>query len=84
MFLYAVYLGGPLVAGRMGEDHELVLVVAPDVASARARAKAKWSGTGRPHVDAVQQVSVVDGHRVTVAPEPGARGDVLVTEGYNE
>ncbi len=84
MFLFACYLGGPLADGRMGEDHEVVLVVAGDPTEARRQARAKWSGVGRPHVDAVQRVSMVDGHRVSVAPEPGASGDVMELEGYNE
>ena len=84
MFLYAAYLGGPLGDGRMGEDHEVVLVVAADATEARRLARAKWSGVGRPHVDAVQRVSVVDGHRVGVTPDPDATGDVFELEGYNE
>lgn len=84
MFLYAAYLGGPLGDGRMGEDHEVVLVVAEDATSARRQARAKWSGVGRPHVDAVQRIAVVDGHRVEVTPDPGATGDVMELEGYNE
>jgi hypothetical protein len=84
MFLYAAYLGGPLGDGRMGEDHEVVLVVAGDAAEARRQARAKWSGVGRPHVDAVQRISVVDGHRVAVTPAADASGDVFELEGYNE
>jgi hypothetical protein len=84
MFLFACYLGGPLGDGRMGEDHEVVLVVAADATHARRQARAKWSGVGRPHVDAVQRVSVVDGHAVSLTPEPGATGDVFELEGYNE
>lgn len=68
MDLYVVYLGGSVAAGRLGEDHEVVLVVSNDGKTARAAAKRKWQGTGRPHVDAVARVEVVDGHRVTVTP----------------
>ena len=59
--LYAVYLGGDLAPGRMGEDHEVIHVVAPDVREARRLAKQKWRGSGRPHVDAVLHLDVVDG-----------------------
>ena len=68
MDLYVVYLGGHLAPGRMGEDHEVVLVAAESVADARKRAKRKWRGTQRAHVDAVARVGVVDGHRVTLTP----------------
>lgn len=66
--LWAVYLGGDPVPGRLSEDHEVVLVVAPDLASARAAARAKWSGHGRGHVDAVLAVTDVDGWRVRLEP----------------
>ena len=64
--LYAVYLGGDPAPGRLSEDHEVVLVVAGDVAEARQRARAKWGGTTRPHVDGVRLVDVVDGFAVVL------------------
>ncbi len=72
--LYAVYLGGELAPGRMGEDHEVIHVVAPDVREARHLAKAKWRGSGRPHVDAVLHLDVVDGYEVVLesSDHPGA------------
>ena len=72
--LYVVYLGGALAPGRIGEDHEVVLVAADSVPAARAAAKKKWRGADRPHIDAVSRVAVVDGHRVTLTPtdEPDA------------
>ena len=66
--LYVVYLGGRLTPGRLGEDHEVVLVAADSIAAARAAAKRKWGGAERAHVDAVARVAVVDGHRVTLTP----------------
>jgi hypothetical protein len=66
--LYAVYLGGDPAPGRLTEDHEVVLVVAGDVATARRHARAKWGATSRPHVDAVRLVDVVDGFAVTLDP----------------
>jgi hypothetical protein len=66
MDLYVVYLGGHLAPGRLGEDHEVVLVAAGSVADARKAAKRKWGGTDRAHIDAVARVAVVDGHRVTL------------------
>jgi hypothetical protein len=66
MDLYVVYLGGRLAPGRIGEDHEVVLVAAEDEQDARRFAKRKWRGDTRAHVDAVVRVGVVDGHRVTL------------------
>lgn len=62
--LYVVYLGGKVADGRVGEDHEVVLVVADGVSQARKGAKAKWHGLGEAHVDAVQEVDVIDKHKV--------------------
>ena len=78
MHLYAVYLGGDLAPGRMGEDHEVVFVVGSDLADVRKRAKRKWTGAGRAHVDAVVRLDQIDGHTVTV--EPGGEGDVVQLE----
>lgn len=64
MKLFVVYLGGKVAEGRMGEDHEVTVVVAIDAPAARKAAKAKWRGLGDPHVDAVQELIVVDGHRI--------------------
>ena len=82
MHLYAAYLGGDLGAGRVGEDHEVVFVVADDELSARRAAKAKWGGLGRPHVDALTRVDRIDGYAVALTP--GEDGDATDTIGYNE
>jgi Domain of Unknown Function (DUF1543) len=68
MRLYAVVLGGSLRPGRLGEDHETVFVVAADEAEAKRRAKARWAGVGRPHLDAIACLEVVDGYRVELVP----------------
>ena len=60
MHLYAASLGGELTPGRLGEDHEVVLVVAPDMVAARSAAKTKWGGRGRPHVDALTRLDAID------------------------
>jgi hypothetical protein len=65
----------------MGEDHEVVFVVADDMRSARAAARAKWGGQGRAHVDALTRVDVIDGHAITLVAS--GTGDVMETEGYN-
>ncbi len=66
----------------MGEDHEVVFVVAEDAVSARQAAKAKWGGGGRPHVDALTRLGMVDGYAIGLTPD--GRGDALETEGYDE
>ncbi len=66
--LYPVYLGGDPGPGRLSEDHEVVLVVAGDLAGARRRARAKWGGTTRAHVDGVRLVDVVDGFAIALHP----------------
>jgi hypothetical protein len=73
MHLYVALLGGPMEEGLMGEGHEIVMVVAPDPVEAKARARAKWHGVGRGHVDAVQRIETVDGYGVSL--EPVAEGD---------
>jgi hypothetical protein len=81
MHLYVAFLGGELAPGRMGEDHEVVFVVAEDTQSARAAAKGKWGGDSRPHLDALTKVEMVDGYAVRLSPE--GEGDVTPMEGYN-
>jgi len=66
----------------MGEDHEVVFVVADDTDKARRAAKAKWGGGGKAHVDALVRVEMIDGFAVTVAPTDGS-GDLTEMTGYN-
>jgi len=79
--LYAAYLGGELTPGRMGEDHEVVFVVAEDMPAARRAAKAKWKGDGRAHVDALTRIDTIDGFAIGLEETGG--GDATETEGYN-
>jgi uncharacterized protein DUF1543 len=79
--LFVAYLGGELAAGRMGEDHEVVFVVAEDMKSARKAARAKWGGDGRSHVDALTRLDMIDGYAVGL--EQSGSGDTMETEGYN-
>jgi hypothetical protein len=72
LHLYAVYLGGDLAAGRMGEDHEVVFVVGTDVKDVRRRARAKWSGHGSAHVDAVRRIDTIDGYELELHEVGGA------------
>jgi Domain of Unknown Function (DUF1543) len=83
MHLYAAFLGGGLTEGRMGEDHEVVFVVADDPIGAKKQAASKWHGVGRGHVDAVQRIDSVDGYEVSVLRAPGFEGDQTVLDSYN-
>jgi hypothetical protein len=67
----------------MGEDHEVVFVVADGELPARQAAKAKWGGSGRPHVDALTRIDVIDGFAIGLEQQGGG-GDALETVGYNE
>jgi hypothetical protein len=75
--LHVVFLGGDLAPGRLGEDHEVVLVVADDIPGARAAAKAKWTGVGKAHIDAVRPLDVVDGHRIRLEPTSEDEANVV-------
>jgi hypothetical protein len=79
--LYAAFLGGELPDGRMGEDHEVVFVVADDATAARKAAQKKWGGGGRGHVDAVTRLDMIDGYAATL--QHAGSGDVTDMEGYN-
>jgi hypothetical protein len=64
--LYIAYLGGKLGNGRMGEDHEAVMVVATNEKEARQKAMAKWGGVSKygVHVDAVEKIETVDDYEI--------------------
>jgi Domain of Unknown Function (DUF1543) len=79
--LFAAYLGGELGPGRMGEDHEVVFVVAEDMRSARRAAKEKWGGDGPAHVDALTRLDRIDGYAIHLHLQ--GDGDATQTEGYN-
>ncbi len=81
MHLYCAYLGGELASDRMGEDHEVVFVVAEDTGSARRAARKKWGGGGRSHVDAVTQLEMIDGYAISLSRS--GQGDTTTMEGYN-
>ncbi len=81
MHLYCAFLGGELSENRMGEDHEVVFVVAEDTTAARKAAKKKWGGGGRPHVDALTQLEVIDGYEIALSHTD--KDDATTMEGYN-
>jgi hypothetical protein len=80
--LYGVYLGGDPAPGRLGEDHEMVFVVATDHRAAKQAARAKWTGTDpKPHVDMVQELDAVDGYEVHLT-HTGRTGSMAVDPTY--
>jgi hypothetical protein len=81
MHLFAAFLGGPMAEGQMGEGHEVVMVVAPDLNEAKTKAKAKWSGPGHGHVDALQRIDMVDGFEINLALV--GQGDRSELDSYN-
>jgi Domain of Unknown Function (DUF1543) len=75
MHLFSVFLGGPIASGRMGEDHEVVFVVAVGPEEAKGLARSKWRGMGRAHIDAVQRIDQVDGYQLSLSRLDGSDGD---------
>src|SRR5579864_6622325 len=78
--LYAVYLGGELASERMGEDHEVVFVVGENLDEVRKRARAKWTGHGSAHVDAVRRLDAIDGYTVALHEVGGGDRTMLDNE----
>lgn len=70
LHLYLAFLGGDPAPGRLSEDHEAVVVVARDLREARKAARSKWGGASKGHVDAIEELSVVDGYRVRIEERP--------------
>lgn len=74
--LYIAYLGGKMLHGRIGEDHEVVVLVAEDTLDAKNKARAKWKGVGAAHLDMLTEVTTVDGY--TIQLQEGAPEEQLV------
>ncbi len=82
MYLYAAFLGGELARERMGEDHEVVFVVADDIRASSDRSQGQMGAVvGGAHVDALCRVEMVDGYAVRL--EHSGSGDVTSMTGYN-
>src|ERR1035441_2414636 len=56
----------PPCRGQDGGGHEGGTGAARGPRDAKTRAKAKWSGSGRGHVDALQRIDRVDGFEVSL------------------
>lgn len=76
-YLWAVFLGGKQARSRLGEDHEVVFVVASDEKEAGTKGKAKWSGEIKEgvHIDSVALIDIVDGHTIRLVQ--GDKGTML-------
>jgi len=84
--LFIVYLGGKLKPGRMGEDHEVVMVAADDLLQAKKQAKLKWQGESIDvHIDYVTELNEVDGYAIELKEiKPGEVSAPSVThESYD-
>lgn len=75
--LYEVYLGGEPEAGSIVEPHELVWVVALNEKQAKQKAKLKWLGHGKVHIDGIKQLNTIDGYTINLIK-------VSEAEPYNE
>ena len=66
--LYVVFLGGKLPPNRVGEDHEIVFVVANSQFEAKEKAKEKWQGhtTIGLHIDAIKRIDKVDNYKIII------------------
>jgi hypothetical protein len=75
--LYIVYLGGTKEKERFAEDHEVVMVISDSQIGAMSKAKSKWKGIGKAHVDRVMQVDTVDGFDIKLLENTKSKGDIL-------
>lgn len=82
--LFVVFLGGKLKDDRMGEDHEVVAVVAEDDHDARVKARGQWRGSDRKsvHVDSMMELSHVGGYTVSLNRIEGKEDDIRINSSY--
>jgi hypothetical protein len=75
--LFAVYLGGR--APRCNTElHDVVFVVGESIEASYERLMDKWFGDPlKLHIDAWLELRGVDGHRITLSPEPPTPGKKL-------
>ncbi|MGD9592067.1 MAG: DUF1543 domain-containing protein [Candidatus Berkiella sp.] len=73
--LYAVLLGGR-ARGCHIELHDVVFIVSPSLEEAYPRLVHKWFGTTkRLHIDSSVELSIVDGHEITLSKEKPENAD---------
>ncbi|QQS15587.1 MAG: DUF1543 domain-containing protein [Candidatus Moraniibacteriota bacterium] len=82
--LFIVFLGGRLSDNRMGEDHEVVAVVAEDDSEAKLKAREQWKGLDRKsvHIDSMMELSRVGGYAVSLSRIEGGEDDVQRDNSY--
>jgi hypothetical protein len=75
--LFAVYLGGR--APRCNTElHDVVFVVGASIETSYERIMDKWFGDPlRLHLDSWIELQIVDGHRISLRPDPAAAGKKL-------
>ena len=83
--LFLCYLGGKLAEGRIGEDHEVIMVVANDIKEAKLQAKKKWRGIPKDvHTDAILEVEAIDGYKIKLEKDASTDLDkVSHVQGYS-
>ncbi len=75
--LFAVYLGGRAPRSNT-ELHDVVFVVGESIEASYDRLMDKWFGDPlRLHIDSWVELQVVDGHRISLQPQPAAHGNKL-------
>ena len=82
--LFVVFLGGKLKDGRMGEDHEVVVVVAEDSNDAKMKARKKWKGSDQEsvHIDSIMELSSVGGYVVSLSRIEDEEDDICINSSY--
>ena len=82
--LFVVYLGGKLRSDRVGEDHEVVAVVAEDEHDARLKAREQWKGSDRKsvHVDSMMELSTVGGYAISLRRIGNTEDDIRINGSY--
>lgn len=75
--LFAVYLGGRAPRSNT-ELHDVVFVVGESIEASYEKIIDKWFGDPlRLHIDSWMELVVVDGHRISLQPQPASHGNKL-------
>lgn len=66
-YLWLVQLGAT-VPGRLTEQHDVYMEVAPDLESLKVGIRNFWPGCKSIHVDGFERIEIVDGYKITIIP----------------
>ena len=72
-----------MAEGRIGEDHEAVMVVASGQMGAMSKGRAKWKGVGKAHVDRVVKLEMVGGYNISLVSNYQDSQDIIL-EQFND